>query len=143
MAERVSAIVRLMAVCGAAMMAVPVIAQSSISPKPRSGEQGPVSPEPRSGEGGPVPRSAQREEGWFSAWAAAHNVGRGVEGLSGGSVRLLVRPTLSGQSLRVKLSNIRGNAPAVFSTAYVGVSGTGASVVTGTNRRLTFKAPPT
>jgi lysophospholipase L1-like esterase len=104
-----------MAVCGAAMMAVPVIAQSPVSPKPRSGEGG-----------------------WFSAWAAAHNVGLGVEGLSGGSVRLIVRPTLSGQSLRVKLSNIRGNAPAVFSAAYIGVTGTGASVVTGTSRRLTF-----
>jgi lysophospholipase L1-like esterase len=127
MAERVAAIVRLMAVCGAAMMAVPVIAQSPVSPKPRSGEAGPVAPKPRSGEGG-----------WFSAWAAAHNVGLGVQGLSGGSVRLIVRPTLSGQSLRVKLSNIRGNAPAVFSAAYVGVSGTGASVVAGTNRRLTF-----
>ena len=126
MAESVSAIVRLMAVC-AAVLAVPVIAQSPVSPKPRSGETGPVAPKPRSGVGG-----------WFSAWAAAHNVGLGVQGLSGGSVRLIVRPTLSGQSLRVKLSNIRGNAPAVFSAAYVGVSGTGAAVAAGTNRRLTF-----
>ena len=88
----------------------------------------------------PVRSGAERAGGprWFSAWAAAHNVGRGVQGLSGGSVRLIVRPTLSGQSLRVKLSNIRGDAPAVFSSAFVGVSGTGASVVTGTNRRLTF-----
>ena len=101
---------------GAAVMTLPLVAQE------------------------PAPRGAQREGGpqWFSAWAAAHNVGRGVEGLSGGSVRLIVRPTLSGQSLRVKLSNIRGEAPAVFSAAYVGVSGTGASVVAGTNRRLTF-----
>src|SRR5262245_66560433 len=82
-----------------------------------------------------VRAGAERDGGrWFSAWAAAHNVGLGVEGLSGGSVRLIVRPTLSGRSLRVKLSNIRGNAAAVFSAAYVGVSGTGASVVTGTNR---------
>lgn len=72
----------------------------------------------------PVGRSAERAQPrWFSAWAAAHNVGLGVEGLSGGSVRLIVRPTLSGESLRVKLSNIRGNAPAEFSAAYVGVSG--------------------
>jgi lysophospholipase L1-like esterase len=75
---------------------------------------------------------------WFSAWSAAHNVGLVVDGLNGGSVRLLVRPTLSGRSLRVKLSNIRGNTPAVFSSAFVGVAGTGATVVPGTNRRLTF-----
>jgi len=115
MAERVSVIGRVMAICGAAMMALPAIAQSPVRPIAES-------------DGGR----------WFSAWAAAHNVGLVVPGLSGGSVRLIVRPTLSGAALRVKLSNIRGNAPAAFSAAYVGVSGTGASVVTGTNRRLTF-----
>lgn len=81
---------------------------------------------------------AQGEPRWFSAWASAHNVGREVPGLSGGAVRLIVRPALSGQSLRIKFSNIRGTAPAVFSAAYVGVSGRGASVVAGTNRQLTF-----
>jgi hypothetical protein len=86
---------------------------------------------------------AQGKPGWFSAWASAHNVGREVPGLSGGSVRLIVRPTLSGQSLRVKFSNIRGSAPAIFSAAYVGISGAGASVVQGTNRRLTFNGAST
>jgi lysophospholipase L1-like esterase len=82
---------------------------------------------------------SSQEPRWFSAWAAAHNVGRVVDGLNGASVRLVVRPTLSGQSLRVKLANIRGNTPAVFAAAFVGVAGSGASVVTGTNRRLTFR----
>jgi lysophospholipase L1-like esterase len=62
--------------------------------------------------------SAQKPR-WFSAWAAAHNVGLVVDGLNGASVRLIVRPTLSGQSLRVKFSNIRGNTPAVFSAAFI------------------------
>jgi lysophospholipase L1-like esterase len=83
-------------------------------------------------------RSAQ-EPRWVSAWAAAHNVGLGVDGLDGASVRLIVRPTVSGRSLRVKLSNIRGNTPAVFSAAFVGVAGTAAAVVPGTSRRLTFR----
>jgi lysophospholipase L1-like esterase len=81
-----------------------------------------------------------QEPRWFSAWAAAHNVGLVVEGLNGGTVRLVVRPTLSGQSLRVKLTNIRGNTPAVFSSAFVGVAGEGATVVPGTNRRLMFRS---
>jgi lysophospholipase L1-like esterase len=79
-----------------------------------------------------------QEPRWFSAWAAAHNVGHVVAGLAGSSVRITARPTLSGQSLRVKLTNIRGQAPAVFSAAFVGVSGPGATVLPGTNRRLTF-----
>ena len=82
--------------------------------------------------------SAQ-ERRWFSAWAAAHNVGLVVDGLNGASVRLIVRPTLSGQSLRVKLSNIRGNTPAMFSAAFIGLAGSGAAVVPGTSRRLTFR----
>jgi lysophospholipase L1-like esterase len=85
-----------------------------------------------------VVMSAQ-EPRWFSAWAAAHNVGLVVNGLDGNSVRLVVRPTISGRSLRVKLTNIRGNTPAVFSAAFIGVAGSGASVVTETNRRLTFR----
>ena len=80
-----------------------------------------------------------QEPRWFSAWAAAHNVGLVVEGLNGASVRLVVRPTLSGRSLRVKLSNIRGNTPAIFAAAYIGVAGSGAAVVPGTSRRLTFR----
>ncbi len=80
-----------------------------------------------------------QEPRWVSAWAMAHNVGLVVDGLDGGSVRLIVRPTLSGQSLRVKLTNIRGNTPAAFSDAFIGVTGSGASVMTGTNRRLTFR----
>src|SRR5215475_9457381 len=86
----------------------------------------------------PAGTDAQREPRWFSAWAASHNVGLGVPGLTGGSVRLIVRPTLAGSSLRVKLSNIRGNAPAEFAAAFVGVSASGPAIVPGTNRRLTF-----
>jgi hypothetical protein len=81
--------------------------------------------------------SAQ-EPRWFSAWAAAHNVGLVVDGLSGSTVRLIVRPTLSGRSLRVKITNIRANTPAVFASAFVAVSGSGAAIVPATNRRLTF-----
>ena len=76
---------------------------------------------------------------WLSAWAAAHNVGLVVDGLSGGSVRLIVRPTVSGDAVRVKLTNIRANTPAVFSAAFIGEASSGAAVVPGTNRRLTFR----
>jgi len=119
MAEKLSLIGRVITACAAVLIPVALIAQGPDRPR------------------------AEREGGWFSAWAAAHNVGLTVEGLSGASVRLIVRPTLSGESLRVKLTNIRGNTPAVFSAAYIGVSGAGASIVAGTNRKLTFAGAPT
>jgi lysophospholipase L1-like esterase len=80
-----------------------------------------------------------QEPRWISAWAAAHNVGRVVPGLAGRTVRVVVRPTIPGQSLRIKLTNIRGNTRAVFSAAYVGVSAAGAALAPGTNRPLTFE----
>lgn len=79
-----------------------------------------------------------QEPRWISAWVAAHNVGLIVPGLAGRSVRVVVRPTISGQAVRIKLTNVRGNAPAVFSAAFVGVSGDGAAIAPGSNRRLTF-----
>ena len=82
--------------------------------------------------------SYAQESRWISAWAAAHNVGLVVDGLNGGSVRLIVRPTLPGRSLRVQFTNVRANTPAVFSAAFIGVAGSGAAIVPDTNRRLTF-----
>lgn len=82
---------------------------------------------------------AQRAPQWFSAWTASHNVGEIVPALDNTTVRMIVRPTISGQSLRIKLENTRAKTPAVFSAAFVGMSESGASIVPGTNKRLTFR----
>lgn len=75
---------------------------------------------------------------WFSAWTASHNVGEIIPGLSNTTVRMIVRPTISGNALRIKLDNTRAQTPSIFSGAFIGVSELGASVVRGTNTRLTF-----
>ncbi|NJD19913.1 MAG: hypothetical protein FIA95_11615, partial [Gemmatimonadetes bacterium] len=75
---------------------------------------------------------------WFSAWAAPQNRTESALALSGTTVRMLVRPTLSSRALRIKLENTLGRSPVTFSGAWVGVEGGGASVVPGTNARLTF-----
>src|SRR5438132_6937114 len=51
---------------------------------------------------------------------------------------MITRPTNSGNALRIKLENTRAQTPATFSGAFIGVSELGASVVPGTNTRLTF-----
>ena len=51
---------------------------------------------------------------------------------------MIVRPSISGTSLRVKIENTHGKSPVVFSGAFVGVAGSGAAVVAGTNKPLTF-----
>jgi lysophospholipase L1-like esterase len=86
----------------------------------------------------PTHVAAQREPRWFSAWTVAHNVGEVVPDLDNTTVRMIVRPTIAGQALRIKLENTRARMPAIFTAAFVGVVDTGAAVVRGTNRSLTF-----
>lgn len=81
---------------------------------------------------------AQAGPRWFSAWAAPQNRTEAALALSGATVRMVVRPTLSSRALRIKLENTLGRSPVTFSGAWAGVEGGGASVVPGTNARLTF-----
>ena len=79
---------------------------------------------------------------WFASWGAAHGVRLTSPSVSGQSVRMIVRPTTSGNRLRVKLENTMGRDMVVFSDVFVGVVADGASLVPGTNERLTFDHSP-
>jgi lysophospholipase L1-like esterase len=56
---------------------------------------------------------------------------------------MIVRPTISGEHVRVKIENTLGQAPVVFSSAYLGVAGSGAALVAGSNVPLRFGGSPT
>ena len=75
---------------------------------------------------------------WFSAWTTSHGARQTTPAMSGRTVRMILRPTISGNKLRVKLENTMGEAPVVFSSAYIGVAGSGATIVPESNMRLTF-----
>ncbi len=75
---------------------------------------------------------------WYSAWTAAHGERLTAPATSGTTVRMIVRPTISGQAVRVRLENTRGQAPVAFSGAYIGQVQEGAALVPGSNTRLTF-----
>jgi len=79
---------------------------------------------------------------WFSAWTVSHGARQTTPALSGTTVRMIVRPTISGNHLRVKFENTLGQTPVVFSAAYIGVLDSGAAVVGGSNKRLTFGGQP-
>jgi lysophospholipase L1-like esterase len=86
----------------------------------------------------PAAAEARGGQQWFSAWTVSHGMRQTIPALSGSSVRMIVRPTISGNTVRVKLENTLGQAPVVFSAAYIGVTDTGAAVVPGSNTQLTF-----
>lgn len=61
--------------------------------------------------------------------------------MSGSSVRMIVRPTISGTAVRVKIENVVGASPVTFSAAYIGQVQSGAALVADSNIQLTFSAP--
>jgi lysophospholipase L1-like esterase len=97
---------------------------------------------PAAGEPAQPPRCTGRH--WVGAWAAApSNAGHGddVPGtrpLVAQTVRMVVRPTLGGHRLRVRLSHRHGDRPARIGQATVAVRDQGATAVPGTVRTLTF-----
>lgn len=81
---------------------------------------------------------------WVGSWAAAPSNAGHVDGvpfarpLADQTVRMVVRPTLSGHRVRVRLSNRYGVSPTRISHATVAVRDAGPAAVAGTMRELTF-----
>jgi uncharacterized protein (TIGR03437 family) len=84
---------------------------------------------------------AGKGQQWFSAWTAAPSSIQTIS-MSGTSVRMIVRPTISGTAVRVQLQNSFGQSPVVFSAAYIGLVQSGAALTTGTNTQLAFNGSP-
>lgn len=78
---------------------------------------------------------------WFSAWTVAPDA-RFATSMSGTSVRMIVRPTISGNAVRVRLENRFGRSAVVFSAAYIGQVQSGAALAPGSNTPLTFNGKP-
>jgi lysophospholipase L1-like esterase len=79
---------------------------------------------------------------WFTGWAVSHGQRFTTPVLNNSSVRMIVRPTISGNSVRLKLENTLGLSPVEFSSVYLGAQQSGAAVVPGTNTQLTFNGHP-
>ncbi|MGX1880803.1 SGNH/GDSL hydrolase family protein [Streptomyces sp. NPDC055287] len=56
--------------------------------------------------------------------------------------RLIVRTSAGGSGLRIRLSNTFGTQPVTFGRAYAGLRATGAALLAGTNRPLSFAGSP-
>ena len=70
--------------------------------------------------------SSTDNDSWFSSWGASQNILEFPTALNNSTARMIVRPTISGNAIRVKIENTHGLAPVVFGSAYIGVAGTGA-----------------
>ncbi|MEU7656044.1 SGNH/GDSL hydrolase family protein [Micromonospora taraxaci] len=73
-------------------------------------------------------------------WAASAD--RQGAGPAERSYRLVVRTSVGGDALRIRLTNAFGDHPVTFASAYAGLQRQGADLVRGSNRRLTFGGQP-
>ncbi|NIK57757.1 SGNH/GDSL hydrolase family protein [Kribbella shirazensis] len=74
--------------------------------------------------------------GLVTTWGAADDIAGGT--LSDMTVRNILRTSVGGKDLRIRISNANGDQPLVSDSVYVGRHDSGASVVPGSSRRLTF-----
>lgn len=103
-------------------------------------------------QGARKPREAQK---WVTSWntsmhgpypsgnpSAQPSLEFAIESAGEGAVdqtmRLIVRPDLWGRVIRLRFSNTFGTRAVTFDDVFVGLHGGAASVVSGTNRPLTF-----
>ena len=80
---------------------------------------------------------------WVGTWAAAPQLVEPANmppapGLAGNTLRQVVRPSVGGSRIRVRLSNEFGDAPLVIDAARVARSSGGSAIVAATNVPLTF-----
>ncbi|MEV7345803.1 SGNH/GDSL hydrolase family protein [Streptomyces sp. NPDC093544] len=69
-------------------------------------------------------------------WGASAD--RQGEGPADRSYRLIVRTSVGGSNMRIRLSNAFGENPVTFASAYAGLQKQGAELVRGSNRKLSF-----
>jgi lysophospholipase L1-like esterase len=85
---------------------------------------------------------ARGDPNWYTAWAVSHGQRFETPPLSGNSVRMIVRPTISGTGVRLRLENTLGTEAVTFAAVYLGKQASGAGVVPGTNQQLMFNGRP-
>ncbi len=81
---------------------------------------------------------------WVSAWSAAVHAPLQFPGLppspvfENQTIRMIVRPTIAGERLRVRFSNEFGTTPLKIGSAHVALSSKAATIVPGSDHALTF-----
>ncbi|MEU8333756.1 SGNH/GDSL hydrolase family protein [Micromonospora sp. NPDC048839] len=85
---------------------------------------------------GPAPVASPDQRHFAVTWAASgERLGAGPPERS---YRLVVRTSVGGDALRIRLTNAFGEHPVTFASAYAGLQRQGAELIQGSNRPLTF-----
>ena len=81
---------------------------------------------------------------WVSAWSTAVHIPLAFPGMPAAAtfenqtVRMVIRPTIEGQRLRIRFSNEFGTTPLAIGSAHIALVRQNGSIVPGSDRPLTF-----
>jgi lysophospholipase L1-like esterase len=75
---------------------------------------------------------------FVGTWETAVQLPQSPAGLTDQTERAMIHTSIGGSAVRVRLSNVYGSGPVTFGDVAVATRASGASVVAGTGRRLTF-----
>jgi lysophospholipase L1-like esterase len=95
-------------------------------------------------EGQAIAQKAAPIGHWVSAWTTALYAPNTMPGLAveppinDKTIRMIVRPSIGGQRLRVRFSNEFGTAPMTIASARIALTEEGSKIQTATDRVLTF-----
>lgn len=112
----------ILAVCG------PLTASTAAQSEPQSQPQDPT--------GTVATPPAAKGKHSIVTWGASAD--RQGSGPADRSYRLIVRTSVGGTNMRIRLSNAFGDHPVTFTSAYAGLQKQGAELVRGSNRQLSF-----
>src|SRR3954471_2536704 len=86
---------------------------------------------------------------WVSAWSTAMHTPLPFPGLppppifENQTIRMVIRPTIGGERVRIGLSNIYGTAPLEVGSAHIALLDHGSTISTESDHPLTFGGQPT
>jgi lysophospholipase L1-like esterase len=83
-------------------------------------------------------------ENWIGTWSASpvqfQETGISHDGFNNTTLRMIVHPHIDGSKVRIKLSNTFGIKPVTFNSVHIALQDEDASILRGTDRKVTFKS---
>jgi len=84
------------------------------------------------------------ERHWVSAWSSAMHAplafvpGQAISGLENRTLRMIVRPTIAGERVRIRFSNACGNQPLPIGAAHIALASKDDKIIAASDQTLTF-----
>jgi len=81
---------------------------------------------------------------WVSAWSSAMHAplafvpGQAISGLENRTLRMIVRPTIAGERVRIRFSNACGDQPLPIGAAHIALASEDGRIIAASDRALTF-----